>query len=146
MRSDRVLFALPLVLAAGCGQAPPPAPPATDDPAGAAYEVVPGWPALPEGVTVGEAAGVAVDSHEHVFVFHRAGADFVNTEIIEAPTVLCLEGETGALVAQWGEGRFVVPHGLSVDAEDNVWLTDVGQHKVFKFSHDGELLLELGRE
>ncbi len=26
----------------------------------------------------------------------------------------------------------------------NVWLTDVGSHQVFKFSHDGALLLMLG--
>jgi hypothetical protein len=47
---------------------------ATDDiPAVASYEVVPGWPALPAGRVLGEATGVAVDSHDHVFVFHRAG-------------------------------------------------------------------------
>jgi len=37
-----------------------------------------------------------------------------------------------------------MPHGLSIDADDNVWLTDVGTHQVYKLSHDGELLLVLG--
>jgi|GEM_PF-690380 len=35
-------------------------------------------------------------------------------------------------------------HGLCVDAGDNVWVTDVGRHLVFKFSPDGELLMTLG--
>jgi len=35
-------------------------------------------------------------------------------------------------------------HGLCIDAQDNVWITDVGRHLVFKFSPDGELLLTLG--
>jgi peptidylamidoglycolate lyase len=33
-----------------------------------------------------------------------------------------------------------------VDHEDNVWVTDVGLHQVFKFSHDGKLLMTLGTE
>jgi peptidylamidoglycolate lyase len=37
-----------------------------------------------------------------------------------------------------------MPHGLTVDHEDNVWLTDVGLHQVFKFSADGKLLMKLG--
>lgn len=37
-----------------------------------------------------------------------------------------------------------MPHGLTIDREDNVWLTDVGLYQVFKFTHDGKLLLTLG--
>jgi peptidylamidoglycolate lyase len=37
-----------------------------------------------------------------------------------------------------------MPHGLSVDKTDHVWLTDVGRHQVFEFSHDGELLMTWG--
>lgn len=36
-------------------------------------------------------------------------------------------------------------HGLTVDHQDNVWLTDVALHQVFKFSADGQLLLTLGK-
>ena len=38
----------------------------------APYRVVHGWPILPEGYVLGQVSGVGVDSHEHVFVFHRA--------------------------------------------------------------------------
>ena len=39
-----------------------------------------------------------------------------------------------------------MPHGLTVDSQGNVWLTDVALHQVFKFAADGgnQPLLELG--
>ncbi len=37
-----------------------------------------------------------------------------------------------------------MPHGLTVDEENNVWVTDVALNQVFKFDHSGELLLRLG--
>ncbi len=114
---------------------------------GDSYSVIHGWPTLPEGRALGRASGVAVDSHNHVFVFHSVDRDWTDTlpdEPIGGATVAIFDGATGELIAEWGEGMFVMPHGLTVDSEDNVWLTDVGRHQVFKFSHDGELLLELG--
>jgi peptidylamidoglycolate lyase len=36
-----------------------------------------------------------------------------------------------------------MPHGVSVDTEGNLWLTDVGMHQVFKYSK-GERVLTLG--
>ena len=98
-----------------------------------AYQVAHGWPKLPEGFAFGQVSGVGVDSHNHVFVFHRG----------EHP-IMCFEGATGKLVASWGDGMFATPHGLAVDSRDNVWVTDVGHHQVFKFSHDGKLLLTVG--
>jgi len=112
-----------------------------------AYGVVHGWPVLPEGRILGQATGVGVDSHNHVFVFHRAGREWTDPfpeGPIQTATVIVFDGTTGAPVAEWGQNHFVMPHGLSIDGGDNVWVTDVGQHQVFKFSHDGELLLSLG--
>lgn len=111
------------------------------------YSVVHGWPSLPNGHALGRASGVAVDSHNHVFVFHSVDRDWSNpfpNEPIAGATIVVFDGATGELVTEWGKGMFVMPHGLAVDSEDNIWLTDVGRHQVFKFSHDGELLLELG--
>ena len=99
------------------------------------YQVVHGWPQLPEGFALGHVTGVEVDSHNHVFVFHRG----------DRP-ILCFEGNTGKIVASWGDGLFVEAHGLTVDTQDNVWVTDTKQHQVFKFSHDGKLLLTLGAQ
>jgi len=92
---------------------------------------------------------VAVDSHNHVFVFHSADREWSEpfpAEPIKAPTIVVFNGETGELITQWGQKMFVMPHGLSVDNYDNIWVTDVGRHQVFKFSHEGELLLTLGED
>lgn len=97
------------------------------------YEVVHGWPQLPDGFALGQVSGVGVDSHNHVFVFHRG----------DRP-ILCFEGATGMLVASWGDGMFATAHGLTVDDKNNIWVTDVGHHQVFKFSHDGALLMTVG--
>lgn len=39
-----------------------------------------------------------------------------------------------------------MPHRLTVDHEDNVWLTDVGRQQIFKYSHDGRLPLMIGEK
>jgi peptidylamidoglycolate lyase len=110
--------------------------------------VVHHWPVLPEGELLGAVAGVGVDSHDNVFVFRRAGRVWLSADgdptPITRPTVLIFDGCTGRLLSSWGEDRFAMPHGLAVDADDNVWLTDVVLHQVYKFSTDGQLLLTLG--
>jgi peptidylamidoglycolate lyase len=97
------------------------------------YRVVHGWPQLPDGFLLGDVSGVAVDSHNHVFVFHRG-----------VHPVLSFDGDTGKLIGAWGDDLFVEPHGLAVDRQDNVWVTDDLGHQVFKFSNDGKLLMTLG--
>ena len=114
------------------------------------YQVVRGWPRLPEGYVLGQVSGVAVDSHNHVFVFHRTTRSSRNLPKLEGPipeaTVLCFDGDSGALVAQWGQGLFRTPHGITVDHDNNIWLTERELHQVYKFSHDGKLLLTLGEK
>jgi peptidylamidoglycolate lyase len=107
---------------------------------------VEGWPALPAGFKLGQVSGVAIDRQGHVMVFHRAGREFDRkaTEAIAAATVLELEPASGRLLNAWGAGLFLIPHSVTVDASNNVWLTDVGRHQAFKFSHDGALLLTVG--
>jgi peptidylamidoglycolate lyase len=111
------------------------------------HEVVPGWPALPKDHALGLCAGVGVDSHNRVYVFHRCGRKWSTPfpkEPIAEPVVSIIDGTTGKLLSSWGAGLFNMPHGLTVDHENNVWLTDVGLHQVFKYTADGKLLLTLG--
>jgi peptidylamidoglycolate lyase len=111
------------------------------------YEVVHGWPILPEGHRLGQAVGVGVDSRGRVFVFHRAGRQWTDPfpiDCIAAPTVVVFDGASGDPLAQWGAGSFVMPHGLTVDGDDNVWVTDVALHQVFKLTGTGQRLLTLG--
>jgi len=110
------------------------------------YQEVKGWPALPASVQMGEAAGVAVDTNGHVFVFHRPGRGFepTATEKLSDPPVLEIDADTGRLINAWGAHTFLVPHGITIDQSNNVFLTDVGLQQVFKFTHDGKPLLAIG--
>lgn len=113
------------------------------------YRVVHGWPQLPEGRVLGAVSGVGIDKHGNVFVFHRADRTWppsgeLATTPIAGPTVTVFDAQTGKVLADWGENTFAMPHGLTVDCDDNVWLTDVALHQVYKFTHDGKLLLTLG--
>lgn len=111
------------------------------------YQVVQGWPVLPEGRILGAVTGVAVNSRHEVLVFHRAGGSW-NGNTPKAPikftTIWIFDGRTGRLVREWGQNLFLVPHGLSVDDHDNVWVTDVELHQVMKFSPAGRLLMTVG--
>jgi peptidylamidoglycolate lyase len=111
------------------------------------YSIVSNWPDVQNNFSMGQATGVAVDSHNHVFIFHRASREWVEPfpiENISEHTIFMFDGATGELKNSWGGGLFIMPHGLSVDKENNVWVTDVGSQQIHKFSHDGELVLSIG--
>src|SRR3989441_6353889 len=111
------------------------------------YQEVKDWPRLPDGMQLGEVPGVDVDTQGHVFIFHRPGRGFepTATEVLPDPAVLEVDADTGKLIASWGGHLFLVPHGITVDDWNNIWLTDVGLQQVFKFSHEGRRLLTLGQ-
>ena len=104
------------------------------------------WAQVPDGVPYGELSAVDVDSHGHVFVLHRAGREWVEpfpADPIADPTVFMF-ASNGKLLGKWGAGTLVMPHGLSIDDEDKVWITDVAREQVLRFSHDGEEELAIG--
>nr|XP_006818341.1 PREDICTED: peptidyl-glycine alpha-amidating monooxygenase B-like [Saccoglossus kowalevskii] len=72
----------------------------------------------------------------------------VFTEILQGPipenVILTLDSRTGAIMESWGADKFYLPHGITIDHEDNIWLTDVAMHQVFKYSNTLQLLLTLG--
>jgi len=110
------------------------------------YEEVKDWPSLPPSVQLGETAGVAVDRNGHVLIFHRPGRGFDLSAItkLSEPTVIEIDADSGKLISSWGANMFLVPHGITIDGENNVFLTDVSLQQVFKFTHDGKLILALG--
>jgi peptidylamidoglycolate lyase len=113
------------------------------------YRLVQGWPQLPGGFLLGNPSGIGIDTEQNVIVFHRASKKwpllfpFSFAPILEN-TVLVLDRNTGRIIAEWGSGLFVMPHSLTVDRDDNIWVTDVGLHQVLKFDHAGRLLLKVG--
>src|SRR4029079_19040251 len=55
----------------------------------------------------------------------------------------------GNLVESWEQVNKLLsfPHSVVInpyDAERHVWTVDNGQHQIFKFTHDGKLVMTLG--
>lgn len=58
--------------------------------------------------------------------------------------------KNGKFITAFGENMMVFPHGATLDAEGNLWVTDLWVHKgkggaVYKFSPEGKLLMTLGK-
>ncbi len=110
-------------------------------------ELEEGWAQIPEDATWGEVSAVDIDSHGHIFVLQRGARawqePFPTDPIVEP--VVYMFGADGALLGRWGAGETVMPHGLSVDPQDRVWITDVQREQVLRFSHDGALEMALGK-
>ena len=96
------------------------------------YRVVENWAKLPAGWNLTDVASVAVDSKDRVYLFNRGAHPMV---------VLDREGN---FITSWGEGLFNRAHGLHIDADDNLYCTDDGDHTVRKCSTDGKVLLTIG--
>lgn len=106
-----------------------------------------GWPRLPKGLTMGQATGIAVDGQNRVYIFHRAGREWVEPfpkDRIAKNTIFVFDGISGQLLGQWGANQFIMPHGLAVSPDGNIWITDVGAQQVRKFTPEGKPLLTLG--
>lgn len=60
--------------------------------------------------------------------------------------MVILDPATGSELEKWGSKLFFMPHGLTMDDEDNYWITDVAMHQVFKFGPKGgqQPLLQIG--
>lgn len=101
------------------------------------YRLVPNWGALSSSETWGQVPGVAIDAKGKIFAFRRAEPPIVELD------------STGKVLKMWGEQMFVWPHGIRVDRDGFIWVTD-GQardgkgQQVFKLSPDGKVVLTLG--
>jgi hypothetical protein len=139
------LVALPGGLAFAQASYPPPN--ATDLPT--QYTTVLNWSQLPGGRQFGATAGVAVAPDGNIWTYERCGSSTC-TDNADVNPVLELDQKTGIVLKQFGKGLFVEPHGLYVDKDGNVWMTDYkakdgkGQQAI-KFSPDGEVLMRLGK-
>jgi peptidylamidoglycolate lyase len=129
---------------AGCDELAPPLPPEVV----ARATLDADWPVIPQDAVFGEVSAVDVDGAGNVYVLHRAGrawAEPFPTDPIADPTVFVFAPD-GTLIKRWGAGRFIMPHGLSIDPAGKVWITDTGLEQVFRFSAEGEEELILGEK
>ena len=104
-----------------------------------AYRLLPNWAQLPADIQLGEVPGMTIDSAGRVFTFTRAEPPIIEFDA------------SGNVLKTWGEKMFVWPHGIRVDRDGFLWITDgrarngIGQ-QVFKFTRDGQLVMTLGKK
>ena len=117
------------------------------------YLAYPGWGDLPDGREWGATSAIyPANDGKHMWVAERCGANLCVGSDVDPVLLFDLDGN---LVRSFGAGLIAWPHGIFVDADDNVWIADaVGYapvpegwgHVVYKFSPDGELLMTLGQK
>ena len=137
------------------------------------YSTVENYFKLPEGRSWGSTSAVDIDPDgKSIWVAERCDQngcwDRAKGQMSPLPVILKFDAN-GNLVKSFGTGIAVFPHGIHVDKQGNVWITDgqdnlprrapgapadapmpampakVVGHQVFKFSPDGKLLLTLGK-
>ncbi|MBI4476601.1 MAG: 6-bladed beta-propeller, partial [Acidobacteria bacterium] len=110
------------------------------------YDSIPNVYKLPPGQFLGEAAGVAVNSKGHLFIYTRAGS--MGGHIVGPQAAILYEfGPDGSFIRKVQDLYSMAwAHTVRVDREDNVWLVDNGSDMVVKLSPDlSRVLLVLGR-
>jgi DNA-binding beta-propeller fold protein YncE len=111
------------------------------------YRVVEGWLDTDGFRVLGSVSGVYPDGRGNVWIAERCGANSCVEHEDLAPIIAI--DPAGRAVRSFGAGHFAWPHGIYVDADGNVWVTD-GRggrgkgHQVTKFSPAGDVLLTLG--
>ena len=123
------------------------------------YRLVDDWAKLPAGRTMGAVGKVTVDRDgRHVWAVIRCDAtapERFGNECLDSDLDPVIKFDPdGNVVESFGGGMFIWPHGIDVDCEGNVWVTDAifedrtpegtRGHQVIKFSPTGDVLMTLG--
>jgi len=116
------------------------------------------WGDLPAGRNWGSTAGIDIDPNDgHIWAYERCGAGTfgggtpINCDTNAVDPIFKFDRNTGEVLANFGGGIMMTPHGIHVDDDGNVWVTDFANNaagtkgqQVHKFSPSGELLMSLG--
>jgi DNA-binding beta-propeller fold protein YncE len=125
------------------------------------YRIVDGWAKLPDGRKMGAVGKVDVaPDGTHIWAVVRCEPLYdqarFGDECRDSKTnSIYLFDHDGNVVRSFGGGMFIWPHGLDVDKDGNVWVTDAVAanripkgdkrgHQVVKFSPEGKVLMTLG--
>ena len=122
------------------------------------YRMVEDWVKLPGGRVIGAVGDATVDNDgRHIWAVLRcdAGAEHFGSECLDSDLDSVIKFRPdGTVEESFGGGMFIWPHGIDVDPDGNVWVTDAVAaartpdgtrgHIVVKFSPTGERLMTLG--
>src|SRR3981081_286341 len=114
------------------------------------------WGQLPAGRKWGTTAGIDIDRTDgNVWAYERCGAGTagggpVDCDNTPLDPIFKFDRKTGAVLANFGKGVMVTPHGIAVDKQGHVWIADFSSnkagtkgHQVHKFSPKGETILTI---
>jgi sugar lactone lactonase YvrE len=112
------------------------------------YRTTRDWGQLPPGVKWAAVTAVEPAPDGSIFVVHRC---FANSCAGRTEAPILKYDATGKLLASWGSGMFIFPHGGTVDRDGNLWVTDArGEggigHQAIKFDPHGKVLMTLGQK
>ena len=92
------------------------------------YAIVDGWAKLPGGREMGAVGKATIDPDgRHIWAVVRcdAGGDRFGTECLDSDLDVAIKFDPdGNVVESFGGGMFIWPHGIDVDSDGNVWVTD----------------------
>src|SRR5881296_1695300 len=92
------------------------------------YSAVANWAKMPEGRVWGSTIAVEVDRDgKSIWVAERCGQnsclDRTTNQMSNLPSILKFDA-SGKLATSFGQGMLIFPHGIYVDRDGNVWVTD----------------------
>jgi DNA-binding beta-propeller fold protein YncE len=123
------LALLAIVLSHGCARLPQ-----TQQGTGISHCMVdPAWPQKPARFEWAQMPGVAVDRRDQVYIFTRG-----------RPAIQVYQGD-GTFLRAWDMADPSGAHFVRIDPPGNVWVADIQNHVVCKYSPEGKLLLTLGQ-
>jgi DNA-binding beta-propeller fold protein YncE len=110
------------------------------------FQSVPNFLKLPTDLFLGEAAGVAVNSKGHIFVFSRGST--TGPAYGAAAAQLLEFAPDGKFIREIGHHLYAwsFAHTVKVDRDDNIWVTDKGSDMVIKFNPEGHVAMVFGRK
>ena len=78
--------------------------------------------------------GVAVNSKGHIFIANKGEMKLIEFDA------------DGNFVRSLAADVLIAPHGLRIDKDDNIWVTDIETHMVFRINPNGRISLVLGQK